>query len=60
MNPAAASNLSDAQFGYDLVVATTQKSINSTMAHFLDRTTFKEVIGWKAIEERQAHYELAT
>lgn len=45
MNPAAASNLSDAQFGYDLVVATTQKSINSTMAHFLDRATFMEVIG---------------
>lgn len=54
------SNLSDPQFGYDLVVATTQKSINTMMMEFLDRTHFKEVIGcfvkgehkgdpWKAI-----------
>lgn len=40
----AQSNLSDSAFGYDLVVATTQKSINATMASFLDNLTAPEVI----------------
>jgi hypothetical protein len=41
---AATSNLSDSQFDYDLVVATTQKSINSGMRAFLDEVDSKEVI----------------
>jgi hypothetical protein len=33
--PASASFLSDAKYGYDIVVATTQMSINSIMLNFL-------------------------
>lgn len=36
------SNLSDSKYGYDLVVATTQASINSTMKEFLNSITASE------------------
>src|SRR5437868_11632128 len=38
------SNLSDPTYGYDLVVATTQKGLNSALKHFLDSLTAPEVI----------------
>lgn len=38
------SNLSDPRFGYDLVVAVTQKYINLTMKEFLDGVTAPEVL----------------
>ena len=38
------SNLSNPKFGYDLVVATTQASINATMKEFLDSVTAPVVI----------------
>ncbi|ABE62004.1 hypothetical protein Nham_1160 [Nitrobacter hamburgensis X14] len=41
---AAQSNLSDPKFGYDLVVAVTQASINATMKQFLAGLTAPEVV----------------
>ena len=41
---ASQSNLSDPKFGYDLVVAVTQKSINATMKQFLAGITSPEVV----------------
>lgn len=38
------SNLSDSKYSYDLVVATTQASINSTLKEFLNDLTVPEVI----------------
>ncbi|GAA4333196.1 hypothetical protein [Flaviaesturariibacter amylovorans] len=40
---ATQSNLSDARYGYDFVVATTQKSINATLKEYLYTTKFPVV-----------------
>jgi hypothetical protein len=40
---ASQSNLSDPKFGYDLVIAVTQESINATMKEFLLGVTEPEV-----------------
>ncbi len=41
---ASQSNLSDVRYGYDLVVAVTQKSINLTLKQYLSNITSPEVI----------------
>src|SRR3954468_7552629 len=40
---ASQSNLSDPKYGYDLVIAVTQASINATMKEFLSNVTEPEV-----------------
>jgi hypothetical protein len=45
------SNLSDPKYGYDLVVAVTQASVNATMKEFLAGITSPEVIGCYVYDE---------
>jgi hypothetical protein len=46
------SNLSLPQYGYDLVVSTTQESINATMKQFLDKFEGKEFISCYVSQEQ--------
>jgi hypothetical protein len=50
---AAQCNLSDPQFDYDLVVAMTQKSVNTGLKNFLDKGNFPEVKVCFVTEERK-------
>ncbi|MEH2252715.1 hypothetical protein [Nostoc sp.] len=46
------SNLSLSQYGYDLVVSTTQESINATMKQFLDKFEGKDFISCYVSQEQ--------
>jgi hypothetical protein len=46
------SNLSLPQYGYDLVVSTTQESINATMKQFLDKFDGKDFISCYVSQEQ--------